>query len=316
MTTRRSFLARTALLTAGLGGAWWLRERVLWPRPEIAFAGDAGSSGWLPFAHRRALVPTVRARVAGREVTALVDSGAQYSVIDRRLFEALDLGAAFKMPMIAYGVGGDAQVGRGTTLPLAVGAMGAPGLKAAILDLGLLAEAGGLSTPLILGQDVLGELVLELDLPGRRLRFLDPAGHRPWPDAVDAPVARKGAALTSEVTIEGATATVVIDTGASGLLALGREAAAAAGLLDGRAVRAGRSLVLGGVMGAEVVRARTVTFADILFRDVEVAVYPDVRAPGFPSGLLGMEALRGRRAALNLGAGALHIARSMDLTVG
>lgn len=304
------------MLAAGLGGAWWVRENVLWPAPKVAFAGDAGATAWLPYAQRRALVPTVQVRVAGRQVSALVDSGAQYSVIDRRLFADLGLTEAFEMPLIAYGVGGNPQVGRGTTLTAAIDALTIAGLRAAILDLGPLAEAGGLATSLILGQDVLSTLVLDLDVPGREMRFSDPARHQPWPDARAVPVARKGDALATEVSIEGGTATVVVDTGASSLLALSQDTATAVGLRDGRPERQGQSLVLGGVSQAALVTARTVTFADTLFEDVEVAIFGNVAAPGFPAGLLGMEALRGQRVSLDLGAGTMHLARAMDITVG
>lgn len=316
VTSRRSFLTRSALLAAGVGGALLLREHVLWPSPRVTFVGEGGSSGWLPYVERRALTPTIRVRIGDQEITALVDSGAQYSVIDRGLFAELGLTKTFGMPLIAYGVGGGAQVGRGTTLDVTAGDMAISGLRVAILDLGPLADAAGLSTPLILGQDVLGETVLELDGPERRVNLWDRARHQLWPEAAAVPVRRRGGALTTEVSIEGATTTVLIDTGASSLLALSRETATTVGLLDGRAARQGESLVLGGVTQAAVVKAQTVTFGETLFRDVEVAIFADVAAPGFPDGLLGMEAMRGRRAALNLSAGTLHLARSMDVTVG
>ena len=55
----------------------------------------------------------MRVRIAGREVTALIDSGAQYSVIDRALVEALGLTTFFDMPLVAYGVGGSRRSGAG-----------------------------------------------------------------------------------------------------------------------------------------------------------------------------------------------------------
>ena len=64
----------------------------------------------------------------------------------------------FDIPMVAYGVGGQAQVGRGATLDVAIGGpqgVRLEGLRAAILGLGPLASDKGLGAPLILGQDVL-----------------------------------------------------------------------------------------------------------------------------------------------------------------
>jgi len=311
---RRALLTRAALLAGGLGGAWWLRDNVLWRDPGVAFGPD-GSSGWLAYDEPRALVPTVSVVIAGQAVRALVDSGAQYSVIDRGLFDALGLTGTVDLPLVAYGVGGGAQMGRGTTLRIDVGTMRIEGLRAAILALGPLAMRDGLSAPLILGQDVLGQSVLELDTVGRQLRFLARAGHVMPTDAVPIAVRRSQGALSTQVTVEGATLEAVVDTGASALLALAEEAARGAGLLDGRDSQKSASIVLGGAIASQVVRARTITIGDQLYRDAATPIYADVALPGFPTALVGMEAFVGRRVVLDLGGGRLHASRAMDITV-
>lgn len=312
---RRRFLTRAALLAGGLAGAWWLRDNVLWRDPGVSFAAE-GSSGWLPYAEPNASVPTVNVRVAGQWVRALVDSGAQYSVIDRGLFQTLGLTRAFDLPLVAYGVGGMPQLGKGTTLNLAVGGMQVAALRTAILELGPLAMRDGLSAPLILGQDLLGETILEIDTGERGLRFLSRTAHVLPREVVALPVRRSGGALSTEVTVEGATIVAVVDTGASALLALAREAAESAGLLDGRPARRGTSIVLGGAIASQIVRSRTITVGDQLYRNVETPIYADVALPGFPTALLGMEAFAGRRVVLDLGGGALHTSRPLDLTIG
>jgi predicted aspartyl protease len=312
---RRSFFIRAAGMAAVVGGAWWVRETLLWPKPELKFA-ETGATPWLRYA-RNALVPTVRVRLGDRDVVALIDSGAQYSVIDRTLVAELPAAqSVFDMPLVAYGVGGGAQVGRGTTLDVDLSGLAIRGLRAAILDLGPLASEQGLQTPLILGQDVLGEAVLALD-PGRRHARLirRDAFVRP-PELAPAAVRRDGGGLTTEVTVEGAAVTAVVDTGASALLGLSREAANGAGLLDGRPQTSGVSLVLGGALRSAMVEARTVTFADHLYRRVPVGVFDQPPLPNFPGGLVGMEAFRGRRMAMDLGAGTLFVSRPLDLTVG
>lgn len=313
---RRTLLIRAAGLAAVGGVAWWARETLLWPRPTLVFAAT-GATPWLAYG-RHSLVPTVRVRLAGRETTALIDSGAQYSVIDRALFAALPSAdrSMFDMPLVAYGVGGGAQVGRGATLAIDLPGLAIKGLRAAILDLGPLASERGLQTPLILGQDVLGEAVLALD-PGRRhARLIRREAFVRPPDLAPATVQREGGGLTTEVTVEGAAITAVVDTGASALLGLSREAASGAGLLDGRPQRSGVSLVLGGALRSAVVVARTVTFADHLYRRVPVGIFDQPPLPNFPGGLVGMGAFTGRRMAMDLGAGALFVSRPMDLTIG
>ena len=168
---RRNFLIRTGGLAAVLGGALWAREHLLWPAPKLAF-GPEGATPWMRYA-RRSTAPTVPVTIGGQTVLALIDSGAQYSVIDRSLFAALPAGgrSLFDMPLVAYGVGGGAQMGRGTTLAVDLPGLTITGLRAAILDLGPLASEAGLQTPLILGQDVLGEAILAMDPMRRHVRL-------------------------------------------------------------------------------------------------------------------------------------------------
>lgn len=313
---RRNLLIRAAGLAAVAGGAWWAREHLFWPAPDLAF-GEGGATPWLPYA-RRANVPTLKARVEGREVIALIDTGAQYSVIDRRLVEALppQRRSLFDMPLVAYGVGGGSQMGRGTTVEVALPGLTIGKLRAAILDLGPLASEEGLNTPLILGRDVLEHLVLALEPRRRHVRLIAREAFVKPPDLVAAAVRPSGGGLVAEVTVEGAVVNAVVDTGASSLLALDQATAQAAGLLDGRPQESGTSLVLGGAMQAAVIEARTVTFAGQLYQRVQVGVFEQPPLPNFPGALVGMEAFDGRRAAIDLGAGTLHVSQALDLTVG
>ena len=312
---RRNLLIRAAGLAAVVGGAWWARETVFWPAPDLRF-GAGGATPWLPYA-RRANVPTVRVGIAGRDVIALIDTGAQYSVIDRRLVEALPPRdrSLFDMPLVAYGVGGGTQMGRGTTLDAVLPGLTIAKLRAAILDLGPLASGDGLNTPLILGRDVLEHLVLALDPARRHVRLITREAFVRPPDLVSTAVRRSGGGLIAEVTVEGVAVNAVVDTGASSLLALDKATAEAAGLLNGRPQQTGTSLVLGGAVQAAVLEARTVTFADHLYRQVQVGVFDQPPLPNFPGALVGMEAFAARRAALDVGAGALHVSQPLDLTV-
>ena len=256
--------------------------------------------------------------LAGRPVMALIDSGAQYSVIDRALFDTLppERRSLFDMPLVAYGVGGGAQMGRGTTLEVSLPGLEITGLRAAILNLGPLASEDGLRTPLILGQDVLGQAVLALDPARRHVRLVRRDAFVMPADLVETPVRRSGTAMIAELTVEGTTVDAVVDTGASALLGLSKEAATKVGLLDGRAAEEGSSLVLGGELRSQIVQARTITFADYLYRDVRVGVFDQSPLPNFPGGLVGMGAFADRRAALDLGQGLMHVSRPLDLTVG
>lgn len=312
----RRFLLRAGALAAVVGGAWWARENLLWPDPQVSF-DDGEASPWAPYA-RRAGVPTIDVSVGGTAVVALIDTGAQYSVIDRRLTDRLppQERSMFEMPLVAYGVGGNGQMGRGTTLTLGLPGLRVEGLRAAILDLGPLATPQGLGTPLILGRDVLRQVVLALDTDRRHARLISRGAFHPAADMVEAETARAGDALAADVSVEGAVIRAIVDTGSSSLLALDRNAAGAAGLLDGRPAEAGSSLVLGGSLSAEIVTARTVTFADQLYRQVQVGVFDQPPLPNFPGALLGMAAFEGRRLALDLERNRMFVSRALDLTIG
>lgn len=312
---RRDLLIRLGLVAGGVGGAWWLRDHVLWREPAIVFPAD-GSSGWMTYAEPRAATPTVEVTISGQRVRALIDSGAQYSVIDRSLVATLGLTHRFNIPMVAYGVGGEAQVGRGTTLDVAVGGMRLEGLRAAILGLGPLASDDGLAAPLILGQDVLRNLVLELDTTQKRVRFLKREDWTPSRDLAAVEVTRAGKALQAAITVEGAEVEAVVDTGASALLAVTRETAEMVGLIDGRERTPGQSIVLGGVVGAETVTVRTLTIGNELHRQASVAIYDNVAVPGFPKALIGMAAFEDRRVVLDLGGPRLFMTRPLEITVG
>lgn len=305
--TRRSFFSQIALLSAGAAGVWLLRDRVIWREPSLVLAEGASSSGWMPFGARRQSLVTLDATANGQPVTALFDTGAQYSVVDRAFAETLQLSSTFAAPLIAYGVSGEAQLGKGTSLDVQVGDMMLKGLRTAILDLGPIAGPKGLSVSLILGQDVMLQTIADIDFPRRRIRFAPNGGYELPSGAAAAPVRREGRALHAEVTVDGTRLEVVLDTGASPALSLTREMAQAAGLMNQAPVRKGRSIVLGGVREDYIVRAESVTFAGITLRQVDIGIYDNQPIPGFPQGLLGVGALEPYRVILDGDAGRAYL---------
>ena len=314
---RRSFLVNTAGFAAAIAGGFWLKDNVLWRRPKIVFAANPN---WIALQDKALPLPVVKAQVMGREVLALIDSGAQYSVIHSalaaELMQAAGAGKTFDMPMVAYGVGGQAQLGRGTTLKVSLPGAELASLRAAILDLGPLASAEGFGVGLIIGRDVLAEMVLELDIARGRMRINNPEHWIVPPDLRPMTAHISGGdALGVEVSLEGAVVRAVVDTGASAILSLSQTTAQDAGLLDGRREEAGQSIVLGGVANARWLTAETVTIGDRLRHNVRVAVYPDSPLPNYPDALLGIGAFRDQKLAIDLGRGSLYVQGQLDLTV-
>lgn len=302
---RRTFLRRLALLAAGLGAAWWLRERYLYPTPEIAFAGGAEGSDWIPFPGRGLV--ELPAHVAGIPIRVVVDSGAQFSAIDRRLAERLGLKAA-PIPLLAFGVSGEPSLTHTVGLDLTIGAMTVRGMRAATLE--LLTLSGAIRRPfaMLIGRDVLRAVTADIDWPQGRIRFVRPGAFRPPPGAAVARARSQGGALMVPLAIEGRPPIeVMVDTGATAEVAVSEKTAQALGLLDGRPMATGRSVSLGGISEDRVTRVRTVDFAGQVLREVDVQIFrPSVQGP-LPAGLLGAGVLRNYRVGLDLEAGVLWL---------
>jgi len=300
---RRTFLRRLAILGAGAAGYLIVRQQLVWPTPEIVLA-QGRSSGWLATPKAGGLI-ALPARIGEAHVQAVVDSGAQYSAIDTGLAERLRLPAATPLPMIAFGVSGDPSVTRAVRLDASLGpgrgALAINGLRAATLDLRPLSGLTRQPFSLLLGRDFLRAVVIQADFPGRRVAFFTPQGWSPPADATPVPIRLEAGGPMAPVRIEDAPPIeVMVDTGATGALALSEASARTAGLFDGRPMRVGQSVTLGGVSQDGMVRARRMEFAGHTLFDLDVQVYrPAANAP-VPDGLLGLGVLDRFHIALDL----------------
>lgn len=303
---RRTFLRRLAVLGVGAAGYLVIRQQLAWPTPEVALAEERWS-GWMPTPAAGGLI-ALPARIGETQIQAVVDSGAQYSAIDSGLAERLRLPAAMLVPIVAFGVSGGPSMTRAVRFDVRLGGVAARGLRAATLDLRPLSGLTRQPFSLLLGRDFLRAVVLEADLPRRRVGFFAP--DRWTPPAGARPVALRlenGGPMTP-VRIEDAPPfEVLVDTGATGALALSETSARAAGLLDGRPMRVGQSVTLGGVSQDGMVRARRVEFAGHQLSDLDVQIFrPAANAP-VPNGLLGLGVLERFHVALDVGGGRLFL---------
>lgn len=292
----------------GAAGAGYLliRKQLVWPTPQVTFAGP-GLSGWMDLPAPGGLID-LPARVGGSMIRAVVDSGAQYSAIDAGLAQQLGLPAATPIPMVAFGVSGEPSLTRAVNVAADLGAFAISGLRAATLNLQPLSGLTRQPFSLLLGRDFLRAVTAQVDFPGGRVAFFEPQAWSPPPAARPITVRLEGGALMVPVGIESAPPVeVMLDTGATGALALSETAAKAAGLLDGRPLRTGRSVTLGGVSEDGVVVARRLAFAGRALDDVEVQIYrPAANAP-VPNGLLGLGVLQRFHLALDLPGGRVFL---------
>ena len=313
LIARRAFLSQIGLFAAAGGVGWWLHDHLLWPAPSVRFA-DGRSSGWLDFATPGQGVAIVETEVMGRPVRALLDSGAQSSVIDRGLADRLALpSSAFAPLIVAFGVCGAPQLGHAATLDVQLAGLRLAGLRAAMFDLASLAEATGRPFELILGQDVLKVLVADIDFPAARMALHAADGYVPPAEARALPARSSGRALLVPATIEGARLELMLDTGALALLALSDQAARAAGLLDGRPQQWAPAIGFGGFTRDRLVQAGPVEIAGRPYGEIPVQIYAPGRGAPVPKGLVGVQAFDAFRLILDMPRAALHIADSLKL---
>jgi predicted aspartyl protease len=303
---RRAFLRRLALLGLGAGGLLVVRNHLVWPTPEVRFA-EGDRTGWMDLPLPGGLVE-LSARVAGAPVSAVVDSGAQYSAIDADLAKRLRLPAASPIPIVAFGVSGPPRLTQAVRLDADLGRFALKGVRAATLNLGALTGLTRQPFSMLLGRDFLRAVVADLDFPGQRAAFYAAQAWRPPPDAVSASARAETGALMVDVAIEGGPPIqVLLDTGSTGALAMTSEAARQVGLLDGRPMRRGPSVTLGGVGEDGIVKARELVFAGHSLRDVDVQVFEPSAGAAVPSGLLGLGVLERFRVTLDLSRGRLFL---------
>ena len=244
--------------------------------------------------------------INGAPTVALLDSGAQRSVVDLDLARRLGLQSQLAFPVVAFGVGGGSQIGRAVTADVGLSPLTLPSLRLTALTIGPLASAAGLGAPLVLGQDVLGQLAVDIDFPNRRLRFISRGGfHQPAGfKAVSA--RRRGGALVLDVAVGATAIEAILDTGASSALSVSDVTARRLGLVDAQPSPVA-SMVLGGAVNSRMTTASRLTLFGRTFADVEVQVFPPEAIPGFPQAVLGVESLRDMRVVIDLGSAALFV---------
>jgi len=305
--SRRLFLTGFGAVAGG-AALFAIRDRL--PHDlDIRFA-DGARTPWLPLAPGRGLVE-IDAEVDGRKVRAVVDTGAQLSAVDRRLAASLGLPRTLAAPILAYGVSGRPALTHTVTLDLALPGLAAPGIRAAVLDLVELSQSNGRPFELLIGRNLLSELVLEVDFPLDRARFLAAGAYRTPIDGQVIPLIRQaGGAPTLPVSIEGRPPLpLLLDTGASGWVALSEGAAERLGLLGPeRRITRAPAVSLGGVRLDRLTQASHVKLGELTLQHVPVQIYAPALRIGAPTGLVGASALQGLRVAVDLGGGRIVLA--------
>jgi hypothetical protein len=234
---------------------------------RVVLHGGGTSTRPMPFNFFRESRVFLPATVNGMHTEVLLDSGAQASVIDREF--ARRLGIEPEGQLNARGTGGEAraQFARGVTIR--VGDLELRDLTVVVLDLSQVGRGIGRQLPVILGAEVFNELAVDIDFPGRMIRFHRSGTFQPPVSATRIPLRSEGGLRVVELSVEGrAPVPVTFDLGAGGALSLHHHYWTSSHLLEGR--RASRTLAgaVGGLREVPLATLRTVELAGVTFRNV------------------------------------------------
>lgn len=244
-----------------------------------------------------------RARIGEREVWALLDNGADRTLIDMET--ARDAG--FKLgggntPVFAAG-GGSLASQWVSDVPVSIAGQFEARMPMLALDMRAASKILGYHIELVLGADALAHMALKID-PFARTFHLTQTGRMEGVTTADA-IPMRGKRALFEVRIGGKPATVAIDLGSNGALSLSQGAWTRMGA-TGKHLGTGTATgATGKTYDVEVMQVPAVMFGRHTLRQVDVAI--EEPRPGVGDGIVGMEILGRFIIVMDLGAGKLWL---------
>jgi Aspartyl protease/PDZ domain len=283
------------------------------PAPQLTYAAGRSSTDWIPFGGLEAGRIALPVTVNGHTATAFFDSAAAGSVLDSSF--AADAG--FK-PLGALPLGGENAVGSGAMIPNVEIALGGATIKSGtVLTTDL--RATGLQQPVLIGDTLFYDAVVDIDFPGGRLALRDPATFRPPAAAIAVPLAEGQSQELVPISIEaGRPALFMIDTGFPLAMRISPRLATAQGLPDGRP---SVSIVAGDVAGhaapGEIASLKSLSLGGVRLTNVPVMfsdAWPSATYTDEVQGLLGVGVLSRFRVIIDWSRGRLYLVPGPDAT--
>lgn len=212
----------------------------------------------------------IAAAINGRPVTALLDSGAEMTVLDD------GFAARLRLPLTggatAQGSGAEAMQARfAENLTISSAGITLAGRTAAVMDLGEVStRLLGRNVDVILGRDLFDAARLRIDLQAATLRQ---APRDREPVGVRLPLTAERGIETFPAMVEGHPAATVFDLGNGSEVMIGRAFAERIGAAGpGRIVERRSGGGLGGARQRDIVHLRSLTVAGRTFRNVPAAI--------------------------------------------
>lgn len=192
---------------------------------STAFASRAGaaplhytrgsdSSGWLPFEIYHGKHVYLRAVMNGRDVTALLDSGASVVVVNAP--SAARLGVRAAGSTTGIGVGGTGASGVAHHVEISLGRLKFDPRQAVVVDETEIDKRSGHSQDIALGGEIFQDAIVDIDFAHRRLAFRKPEGFKVPAGAQVLTLHKAGDVRAVDAEIEGRTARMLFDLGNGG----------------------------------------------------------------------------------------------------
>jgi predicted aspartyl protease len=286
-------------------------ERPL-PRKEIVhFADGAASTAWLPLDMVDGFHMFVRGTVAGQVSDIALDSGAQVTVLSQPFAKQLRLKQSGHLRLTGTVKAQGASLAPGVDVQ--IGTLSLSKLTVVVTDLREAETMVGRSIAAIVGHELFNDAVVDIDYPGARIAFHDPARYQPEPEArrVRLLPGDSGDMLV-EASVEGLPpALFSIDTGSDDTVALFGSFVEKNGLLEKHSPRSRiPSYGLGGSREATIATLKTFNIGGLELHDMP-AQFHDAEEGAFSArhiaGNLGAEVLKRFRVVLDRSHGVMYL---------
>ncbi len=237
----------------------------------VQFDAGRSDSGWLDFEFHKQRQIFIPGAVNGHDVPMMLDTGAEVTLIDKGLAEALGIVGEGEIP--AVGTSGSESVALARGVDIRLGAVTLKNLTVGIYDFAPLAAAMKHPLPVLLGKEVMNEAVIDIDFAASRIRMVDRAAYRPTTAAREVALVTLTGLRAVPIRIEdGPEVLGMFDLGSAKALTLFPSYVAEHGLLDGRAVSEGSSHGVGGLSAVRTMTVQRLHLAGFDLEDVAADV--------------------------------------------
>jgi len=256
----------------------WLRRPV--GEQKSHFANGARRTAWIPFEFPDNAQMFIPAEVNGISTQIMFDSGAEATVLDRDF--AKSHGIEFAGAQSVSGTSGSDEIAFAKNVSIRLGGLTLRNLTVGVMPLNTLAKAMGHDLPVLLGKELLNEVVMDIDFQNRRIAFERSQDYTPpkASHAVDARIDSNHLRVVDISVEHGPAIPATFDLGNGGPMFLNATYWKSRKLDEGRPTSVKLSHGVGGQRVEPVV-----TLGSMKLGDMEFARVPSALVPEAPSGV-------------------------------